>query len=73
MNKNITLSGDDALIRKAREKARRENTTLNAAFREWLARYVGKSGEKEQYRSLMKRFSYATPGRVFSRDDLNER
>ena len=44
--KNITLSGDEALIQKAREKARRENTNLNAAFREWLSRYVGQDGEQ---------------------------
>ena len=71
--KNITLSGDKALIKKAREKARQENTTLNAAFREWLTRYVGQNGGEEEYRSLMQRLSYATPGRRFSRDELNER
>ncbi len=71
--KNITLSGDKALIKKAREKARQENTTLNAAFREWLGRYVGQNGDEEEYRSLMQRLSYAKPGRRFSRDELNER
>lgn len=71
--KNITLSGDEALIRKAREKAKRENTTLNAVFREWLSRYVGQEGEQSQYRSLMKRLSYAQPGRRFSREEMNAR
>ena len=42
--KNITLSGDETLIQKAREKARQENTNLNTVFREWLARYVGQDG-----------------------------
>lgn len=71
--KNITLSGDEALIRKAREKAKQENTNLNAVFREWLARYVGQDGEQEEYRSLMKRLSYANPGRHFSREEMNAR
>ena len=71
--KNITLSGDETLIEKAREKARRENTTLNSVFREWLARYVGYNGEQEEYRSLMKRLSYAKPGQRFSREEMNER
>jgi hypothetical protein len=48
--RNITLGGDEALIRKAREKARHENTNLNAVFREWLARYVGQEGAPEEYR-----------------------
>ena len=38
--KNVTLSADERLIRQARERARREKKTLNAVFREWLARYV---------------------------------
>jgi hypothetical protein len=71
--KNITLSGDESLIQQAREKARRENTTLNKVFREWLSRYVGRNGGQEEYRSLMRRLSYATPGRHFNRDELNER
>jgi hypothetical protein len=36
MLKNITLSADEELIRKAREKAQKEHTTLNASFRQWL-------------------------------------
>lgn len=71
--KNITLSGEEVLIQKAREKARRENTTLNSVFREWLARYVGQNGDQEAYRSLMEGLSYATPGRRFSREELNAR
>ena len=71
--KNITLSGDEALIKKAREKARKENTTLNTVFREWLARYAGQNGGQKEYRSLMQQLSRATPGRRFSRDELNER
>ena len=71
--KNITLSGDEALIHKAREKARRENTNLNAVFREWLARYVGQDGERKEYHSLMKRLSYVKSGRRFNREDMNAR
>ncbi|MDZ7728611.1 MAG: hypothetical protein U5Q44_10705 [Dehalococcoidia bacterium] len=35
--KNITLSADENLIEAARERARRENTTLNEQFRRWLS------------------------------------
>ena len=73
MLKNITLSGDEALIRKARDKARRQHTSLNAVFRQWLERYVGQEDAGTNYVALMERLSYARPGRHFTRDELNER
>lgn len=73
MLKNITLSAEDGLLRKAREKARREKTTLNATFREWLKRYVGVGSKTLSYDKLMQDLNYARPGRRFSRDELNER
>jgi hypothetical protein len=69
----ITLSADDELIRSAREKAQREKTTLNALFRIWLARYVGRSGRPHGFEELMQEPSYAQPGKKFTRDELNER
>ncbi|MBN2286125.1 MAG: hypothetical protein JXI43_06735 [Tissierellales bacterium] len=43
MLKNITLSAEAKLIKKAREKASREHTTLNATFRQWLSQYINKN------------------------------
>ncbi|MCP4657579.1 MAG: hypothetical protein GY856_19410 [bacterium] len=71
--KNITMSCEEALIRRARERASRENTTLNAVFRQWLARYIGQDRSETEYQALMQRLSYARAGRHFSRDELNER
>ena len=73
MLKNITLSADEQLIMKAREKARRENTTLNENFRQWLKRYVMSDQEQFNYDELMDSLSYVNPGCKFSRDELNER
>ena len=73
MLKNITLSADEALIRKAREKAHRENTTLNALFRKWLRQYVRKNIKTVDYQAFMDRLSYIKVGRTVSRDDMNER
>ena len=73
MIKNITLSAEEELIRKARDKARRERTTLNATFRQWLQQYVARSAKTADLRSFMDSLSYARPGRKFSRDELNER
>ena len=70
--KNITLSADEELIQSAREKARKERTTLNGLFRKWLSRYVGRVHAETEYAELMERLSYARSGRSFSRDELNE-
>ncbi|MBM5816785.1 MAG: hypothetical protein FJ083_09435 [Cyanobacteria bacterium K_Offshore_surface_m2_239] len=37
---NLTLSLDDALLRRAREAALRENTSVNSLVREFLSRYM---------------------------------
>ncbi len=42
MRKNVTLTAEESLIERAREKARRHRTTLNALFRDWLARYAAR-------------------------------
>ncbi len=73
MPKNITLSADERLIRKARKKAQREHTTLNAQFRQWLEKYIGMGMNSNDYRNLMKRLSYAEPTKRYSREELNER
>jgi len=71
--KNITFNADETLIRKAREKAAKENTTLNNRFREWLESYVAKKSPVSEYREAMKKLGYASPGRKFSREEMNER
>jgi hypothetical protein len=73
MLKNITLSAEEELIRKARDKARKERTTLNARFREWLKRYVSADRHITDFEALMESLSYANSGRSFTRDELNER
>ena len=72
MLKNITLSADEQLIKKAREKAKREHTTLNENFRRWLKRYV-LSDSNTSYENLLHELNYANSGRKFTRDELNER
>jgi hypothetical protein len=72
--KNITLSAEEALIERARQTARSQHKTLNAAFREWLEEYTAREGDVEQYDRLMKRLhGRVVAGRKFSRDEMNER
>lgn len=68
--KNITFSANENLIRKARERAARDHTNLNAAFREWLARYAGVATD---YDAVMHSLEKVSSGRAFTRDELNER
>ena len=71
--RNITLSAEEEIIERARLRAAREKKTLNAAFREWLARYAGAEATAQEYRQLMKRLRHVRSGRHFSREELNER
>jgi hypothetical protein len=73
MTKNITLSAEERLIARARERAHRERKTLNAAFREWLAAYVGKGASAGRYRNLTRRLKHISAGQKFSRNQLNAR
>jgi hypothetical protein len=73
MQKNITFSAEDTVIRRARDRARRRHTTLNEEFRLWLERYASREDKAAEYEALMARCSYADAGRSFSRDELNER
>jgi hypothetical protein len=71
--KNITLSADEHLIERARLQAKSQHKTLNSAFREWLERFAGQSGDVQQFDALMKKLKHVEAGRRFSRDELNER
>jgi hypothetical protein len=73
--KNITLSAEEALIEAARARARAERTTLNEAFRRWLASYARqpqKAGAARAVINDLRRYM-RTAGRKFSRDEMNER
>ena len=71
--RNITLSADATLIAKARERALREETTLNDAFRVWLEQFTRPVSSNEEYELLMEEMSGVLSGAKFSRDEANER
>ena len=51
-----------------------EHTTLNAEFRRWLEEYVSRQKRGEEYRRLMQELAdVSSGGRVFARDEMNER
>lgn len=73
--KNITFSADERLIGEARAKAREQHTTLNEAFRKWLADYSGRAGRARRASETIQHLqSYVrTGGRKFTREEMNER
>ena len=73
MLRNITLSAEDLMIQKAREKARNEKKTLNALFREWLNKYTLNTNLESEFDQFMERTGYVNPGRKFTREELNAR
>ena len=71
--KNVTLSADEDLIEQARQVARSQRKTLNAAFREWLLQFTAQSGNGQEVDALMRRLRHVNAGGRFSRDEMNER
>jgi len=72
--KNVTLSADEHLIEVARETAKARHTTLNQAFRDWLAEYTRRDSDLAALDALYKRLSYVSSGgRKFTREEMNER
>ena len=71
--KNITLSADADLIERARQVAKSEHKTLNAAFREWLNDYTSRKGDVGAYLALMERLRHIDAGGPYTRDEMNER
>ncbi|MCG5054192.1 MAG: hypothetical protein KA712_14605 [Myxococcales bacterium] len=71
--RNITLSADEEVIERARERARAERSTLNEQFRGWLERYAAQNSQAETCDGLMRRLGHARTGRRFTRDEANER
>jgi hypothetical protein len=53
--KNVTLSADEDLIEQARQVARSQRRTLNAAFRAWLLQFTAQGGDGQEVAALMRR------------------
>jgi hypothetical protein len=71
--KNVTLTADEAVIERARERAQQEKSSLNREFRRWLESYAGRDRAVEAYRALMARLDHVKAGGPYSRQELNER
>jgi hypothetical protein len=71
--KNITFRADERVIKQARLVARARHTSLNAAFRQWLEQYAAQAGGGAAVDALMRRLPHVRSGRLYTRDEMNER
>lgn len=72
---NLTLSVDEALLRRAREIALRENTSVNTLVREFLTRYVDARSRRLQALDALGEVAERTHSRSdapWTRDSLHE-
>ncbi len=71
--RRITFSADPKVIERARRLARLNNTTLDEAFRTWLAGYAKPLETGEEIENFLDRFKHFRAGRMPTRDELNQR
>jgi hypothetical protein len=73
---NLTLSVDESLLRRARELALRENTSVNALVRDFLTRYVDARSRRLQAVDALAEVAERTSSRSegpWTRESLHER
>ena len=71
--RNITLSANENLIKRARLIASGRGRSLSDAFREWLAQFSQSAVDAQGYDSLMQSLKYVNAGGYFNRNELNKR
>ena len=74
---NVTIVVDDDVLKRARVRAIRENTSVNAVVRAYLAAYAGTDRCRDEACERLLALSRASHSRrggaVWSRDDLCDR
>jgi hypothetical protein len=73
---NITLSADEALIKRAREVARRQGKSLNEMVRQYLLTISGGTGKRDpaaEFAMLVEKAGGHLDGQSWTREELHER
>ena len=74
---NITLSADQELIRKSREYAKKQGTSLNNIIRDFLENISGKNdgrASSQEFAQLAETGAGCSePGYKFDRDEIHDR
>ncbi len=74
---NLTITVDEDALKKARIRALKEGTSINALLRDFLESYAGAQRARQkavqEILSLSREVQSRRGGRVWSRDELHER
>ncbi len=73
---NLTLSVDDDVVQKARQRADQLGTSLNQLVRDYLAQLAGKPDsirDAEEFERLSQLSQGDSRGWIFNRDEVHER
>ncbi len=74
---SLTIEVDDDILKRARLRVARENTSVNAVIREYLTAYAGVNRHRaeacERLLALSRSSKSARGGATWTRDDLHER
>jgi len=73
---NLTLSADEKIIQRAREKARRQGKSLNQAIREYLQLLSANENSEDSLEELfvlMEKGKGSLKRQSWSRDEIHER
>ena len=74
---NLTITIDDALLKRARMRALEQGTSVNALLREYLEAYAGSAQLQERALADLLALSHAATSRrgaaTWTRDELHER
>ena len=61
MNKNITLTADEAVYSASAPPRCEENTTLNELFRGWIEQYVQQPAASDRFVDVMTHLQHVQP------------
>jgi len=72
---NLTLAVDDAVLRRARQRAIEEGTSVNAQVRTFLHRYAAAGSGFDRFLQMTEGLGARSGpgGRTWTREDLHER
>jgi hypothetical protein len=69
----ITFKAEQSLIERARLAGKSRQTTLSAAFREWLEMYTAQARSGVAMEELMRRLRHVGSSGPYTRDEMHER
>lgn len=71
--RNVTFSADEQTIQLARERAARENRSLNDVVRQWLREYAQPEERVRRFHEIMEDLKDLKLSPPYTREEMNRR